>query len=738
MSAEAFRNDSSGPPAGGPRPGLAARKRIDLGERLLAEAVRLHEDAQGFVTDEPRADAAAQTAGGDLEQRVIIRAQSLPIASSVADALRQLRGTFGLVVALALILAALAGSVTAHTALSIQEHEPVNFFWVFGSVLGVPSIALLAWLIVVFVKPGTASARSLGRGAFALTRRLTQWLHRGPAHLAAVQGTATVLARSDIGRWMLGAISHGLWLSFLVGCLMAVVFLLGTRHYTFGWETTILSERAYVPLTRALAIAPQAMGFPTPSTQQIKASQWTGQGDLPVASREAWSGLLLGSIVVYGLMPRALCLLVCVVLGWRACARFRLDLTLPGYARLEARLLPVSTSLGVIDTDDNRETEQAGESVMAPLPLWPVPSQGPVAIMGLETDRPASTWPPRLTRVEWLDLGFVDSGNERLRALEQIKSAVTAPRLIVVVCSLALTPDRGIRAFIGELQQSTHIPVVLVLTEGQRLRARAYGDQVAERIEDWHLLARAASVSPDRIIEVDLDHLTDASRSKLSALIGARSDARAPMRRIEQSFRLILEHATRWSGVPDVTAQAELHRAIAALYSGEDASWQTLFRSQVNAGANLLDRLQSSADRVVNLLPEKLRSRPKWLAAGAMAGAMACVAAATVISPAAIASLPVWAGLGAALALIVPLKYSEHSAAPLKPAQDYLTHPVTSAALFAVLLELQGRDEVTITRLLEHIAGEEDPSLDSIDAARQWLREMRVRFEHALAAERSS
>ncbi|MGC1953403.1 MAG: hypothetical protein WA970_12720, partial [Gammaproteobacteria bacterium] len=61
---------------------LINRKQIGLDERLLAEAIRLHEDAQGVAIHDPQADAKAREADGNLEQRIIVRAQSLEITPS--------------------------------------------------------------------------------------------------------------------------------------------------------------------------------------------------------------------------------------------------------------------------------------------------------------------------------------------------------------------------------------------------------------------------------------------------------------------------------------------------------------------------------------------------------------------------------------------------------------------------------------------------------------------------------
>ena len=64
---------------------------ITLDNRLLAETVRLYEDAQGFAIDEPQALERGRAAGGDLERRIILRSQALSITPALKTALQQLR-----------------------------------------------------------------------------------------------------------------------------------------------------------------------------------------------------------------------------------------------------------------------------------------------------------------------------------------------------------------------------------------------------------------------------------------------------------------------------------------------------------------------------------------------------------------------------------------------------------------------------------------------------------------------
>ncbi|MCP5420301.1 MAG: DUF2868 domain-containing protein [Gammaproteobacteria bacterium] len=701
----------------------------DLEQCLLAEAVRLHEEGQGYL-DEPDAEAAARAAGGDLQHRIIVRAHALSVAPALTQALHQLRGASTVVVIVALIFVTVAGASLAQLTLGATADGPVNFFWVLGAMLGLHSLALLLWVGLMCFLPNVAATGSLGGLAFAIGRRVTHWLHRGPLPMAAIRAGGLVYGGGQLGRWTLSTISHALWSAYLTGCIVLVLLILSVKQYSFAWETTILSDRTYTTLTRVIAVGPDALGFTTPSSEQIAASHWDKRSQFPGEAREAWSGLLVGSLIAYGLLPRLL-LLAFSLFSWRRASRhFRLDLNKRGYARLQTRLVPVAHTLGVVDAD----TAPAANRVPAPLeqPL-DFGGGGPAAIVGFEIDAPVSGWPPAIDGVDWLDLGFVDDRAGRQRVLTTVGSSPTPPRVIVLVCSLTVTPDRGTRAFVHELQQTTRIPVALALTEGQRLRERGDTEQLEQRINDWRDLASGAQVAGHRVVEIDLDHLTDTSRSRLTTLVLGRTAAPRGPGRLPQALDLIKQQAKSWTATPTPETQAELHRAIAQLYQGGGHTWQNLLQTRWRDGQSQLQQMKTSAERMVDLLPARLRVSPRWLAAGAAAGALSCVAAATLVAPAAIAALPAWAGLGAALSTLVRPGTTQPDTAP-QPSIDFGT-AVCSAALFALLLELQGRDETAISRLLDRIVEAGEPVIEDAEAAATWLDDLKRRFDEAVAAE---
>ncbi len=299
-----------------------------------------------------------------------------------------------------------------------------------------------------------------------------------------------------------------------------------------------------------------------------------------------------------------------------------------------------------------------------------------------------------------------------------------------MVCSLAVTPDRGSRHFLAQLIRHAGDRVVLVLSEGQRLRARGESADLPQRVADWHSLGEAAGIARERIVELDLEHLTEHSRSQLAARLGLDAMAAAGASHLSAACELIVDHAGRWNNPPDGAAQGELHRAIARLYSGDGRTLRLpLGRLPELAAlrADLPGQLQRSADKVRQLLPARLRLNPRWLTAGALSGALGCIALATVTTPAALTTLPIWSAAGAALTLFTG-RVKKHPAEASAPAPPDFGQPVAAATLFALLLELQGRSEAAISRALDELLDLQPPTIRDAAAARSWLASVQQRY----------
>lgn len=702
-----------------------------IGARLLAEAVRIYEQSAGPLADAAAAEAAARAAGGRLEQRILVRARELDRKAGLTAALGHVRAALGLVVAGVLVLAAIAGAGAAQAVMGLGGGNVVNFFVVLVVALGLESAMLLLWLVLVTMR-STRAAGLVGRVAADLAGRVVRLAHRDVAHVAAMRAVGGVMTSSAYGRWTLGAITHAAWLVFLAALLVMVLFLLSTRSYVFVWETTILSADTYVPLTRWLAAGPTLLGFSAPTADEIRASQWVGSGEQAAVARDAWAKLLVGCIVVYGILPRLVLLVLCLLLRLRAGRRFRLDTARPGYSRLVPRLMPAAEGMGFADSDAGTEPRRAHVRHGATVGRVQPDPGGPVAVLGLELDAPASGWPPPFGTEATLDLGRVQGRQDIRQALDRLRGAAPSPRLLVLVCALTTTPDRGLLAYVDAVMAISAIPLLLLLTGGQRLRDRSTTDGVESRLGDWHALAREAWIDEGAVIELDLDKLTDQSHARLRTLVGGPAALEAESDRLERAFAIVRAASSRWSAAPDLEAQAELHRAIARLYRSE-GGWQRLFDPRGLAASDLAARLRSGAELVTGALPGRLALDPRWLAAGAIAGALGCVAVATLAVPAAISSLPLWAGLGAAVSSVVRGTLRAHGNSEERLLDR--TDAVKAAALFALVLDAQGHGEAAITRMIDGAMGDDDPTLESELEIAAWLDRVRRRYREAEGSE---
>ncbi|MBX3515480.1 MAG: DUF2868 domain-containing protein [Rhodospirillales bacterium] len=535
-----------------PPPAMATAPRQDLARLVLAEAVRLHEENHGFLIEDRAAEAAAVAAGGDLQRRILTRAGALTVAADVRDALDRLRQLFALsaIAGFLIALALGAGSALALMASAPSGYGaamPTNFFLLYGSLLGPHALMLAAWLFALLVLPNRGSGSSLGGGSLgggilALVRRLSRWTLKQPLEAAAARAFALVMTGSPAGRWLVSALSHGLWFGYLAGGSAMVFLLLSTRQVNFAWETTILSAEDYIALTRALAAVPGWLGFAAPDAQQIAASQIPlAAAATSAAADRAWAGLLLGSLVVYGVLPRLVLVLLCLGLGRRAIRRYRLDTSRPGFARLQERLAPLAQTTGIIDADQDGPAAAAAPSSLGKAAetgaaaALPGPAQvvgdGPVAILAFESEPPARGWPQPASGLGWLDCGSIEDRADRARVRARLRAAVRPPPLLVLACSLLTAPDRGVGAFLAEFAGEAGLPLALLLSQDQHYRARTPGDEAAkasavgQRIADWRQIALAAGIPAANIAVIDLDQPGAATRQRLQAWLGRSGEA---------------------------------------------------------------------------------------------------------------------------------------------------------------------------------------------------------------------
>lgn len=432
--------------------------RTHLQRLWLCEAIRLREEHAGPLED-AEANRLARQAHSDLPGRIEARALWLAERDGQRQAQQHwLQGARLALVAL-LVVALLSGAGLALAALG-DGSRPVNLFWALGGLLGLHLLTLVGWLLGLLFAGEHQAA--LGR----LWLWLSEKLARDAA--AAQLGPALVLLlqRRRLNRWLLGALVHGLWLVALLAALLMLILLLSTQRYAFVWETTLLSADTFVALTHLFGSLPSLLGFPLPDVETIRASGAAALTD--EAARHAWAGWLLGVLLVFGLLPRALLLLLCLACWRHGAARLRLDLAQPSYLLLRERLQPPSEYLGVLDAAPPQlPAVDAGQGRLA--------SSGALLVaVELDDSRP---WPPALPKTV-ADAGVLDSREQRRHLLEQLTRF--PPARLAVAVDPRRSADRGTLALLGELSRCAGSTRIWLLPPppGEALDS--------QRLGDWH------------------------------------------------------------------------------------------------------------------------------------------------------------------------------------------------------------------------------------------------------------
>lgn len=398
----------------------------------LAETLRLREALWGPLEDASEV-RQARAQGRGFSQKVLWRALLLGRREKI-DLLIE-KWTRGSKLALLgmLLAAILAGAATALGALG-DGSRSVNVLLALVAMLGLNSLAFVFWLIS-FAIPNS-NGTWLGEFWLWLTRKLA----RGPDAALAPRAFIEVLGRNNALRWVLGTISHGLWTTALLSMLLTLLAVLSARRYGFNWETTLLSADTFVSLTAFLGWLPSVLGFAVPPEAVVRASN--GLQALPESAQALWSSWLIGCIVAYGLLPRALCLALGLILARKNLAAIDLDENLPGYAELRNRLAPVSEKTGI----DSPATP--GFQAQIQSHSHPSYEHNQPLLVGIEL-APDTPWPPAGLPANAVDLGIIDTRAQRKELLDRLQHHT--PKQLLMVCDAQQTPDRGTIALLADL-----------------------------------------------------------------------------------------------------------------------------------------------------------------------------------------------------------------------------------------------------------------------------------------------
>ncbi|MGP5314819.1 DUF2868 domain-containing protein [Psychrobacter faecalis] len=290
----------------------------------LTELVRTLEMQQHvFATDPLLITEKLQSEDGKPIQKLHRRASRIDSNGALARVLGKIDGRIKGIMLVMSVVWCISGFLGLFTLL---QTNVVNFFYVLVCLLGFHTFMLLGWLVMTLINQGKQSSNWFA--SFVSP----SYLIRGKDDVtkAAVDLYERQLQHSGM-RWYLGRFSHQLWLATLTGMLLAIIFLLIVRQYSFSWESTLLSDQALITLTQVLGWLPSKVGFTVPDSAAIVQSRLVTDA-MPLSMARQWAGLLVGSLLMYGIVPRAIAWAFCALMFRRK--KMRLDIKQPYYQKI--------------------------------------------------------------------------------------------------------------------------------------------------------------------------------------------------------------------------------------------------------------------------------------------------------------------------------------------------------------------------------------------------------------------
>ena len=222
---------------------------------------------------------------------------------------------------LAMVVAGvLTGGSICALALAYDGRFPVNLLTFAGLMLGLPTLLLLLTCVsMAWHQLGGAQGAP---GNPALPRNswlISVWEHFSGAPFYPDEAQAN--ARGGFAYWQVLLFSQLFGCGFFLGAIGTLMVLVATSDLAFGWSTTLQLDAQWVFRALHTMAFPWAAWWPlaVPSLELVEASRFYRLGGGAVTSGPAilgaWWPFVMGSLLIWGLLPRLLMVMLCY---WRA------------------------------------------------------------------------------------------------------------------------------------------------------------------------------------------------------------------------------------------------------------------------------------------------------------------------------------------------------------------------------------------------------------------------------------
>lgn len=433
----------------------------------LTELVRkLETKNHVFATDPLLITERLQDEQATPLQKIHRRAERIDSNGNLAGTLNKIDGRIKGII----LIMSIAWCVSGFLGLfALLQSNVVNFFYVLVCLLGFHTLMLAGWLIFTIINRGSQSPSIIT--SFISPKTLIRG--KDDVTQAAVELYDEQLQHTGM-RWYLSRFSHQLWLATLTGMLFAIIFLLIVRQYSFSWESTLLSDQALMTLTHWLGWLPSLVGFNVPDAEAVVQSRLVTDV-MPLSIARQWASLLVGSLLMYGIVPRAIAWAFCAVMFKRK--KMKLDLNLPYYQKIIS-----FWQRKVVDKDDFVEKVQ-------PVAPKAKVTQGDKLVALLEYKHHDPTWyhaagEPFISTVPE-DFGILDDREDMDRMLQYLDNHNV--QVLVGIHAKAL-PDRGTMRKLDKLATHAKQGVIVqllqdtdALEEDNSARRQQWQTALAER-----------------------------------------------------------------------------------------------------------------------------------------------------------------------------------------------------------------------------------------------------------------
>lgn len=400
-----------------------------------------------------------------------------PQANSYSAQFSRLKRYFNRIILGVLAVSFLLGLIAVPPAFATSQSNQVNIFWLFIILLGFHALNVALWFVTMMA---TMNQRNEGKGFLLgllifLNKKVSKHSHLED-DISAAYLHWQCPAHSN--KWLISSISHGAWGCYLLAGWIMTLLLLLTNQVNFVWETTLLSDQAFIHLTQTLNVIPQWFGISLPNQLDILASR-VDLISQNASTRQHWANFLLASIMIYGVLPRVLFMLISL-----------------GMYHFKRATQPLGTQERIIK---NRYSRQESQNRT----ILDNDHHASSTLQGNAHDENMSTLPDSAFLQHWAlfewsglkpnylssarSLSFLNSREEQDRFLD---ASSQSPTYILV--DGEQSPDRGSRRFFTRVSAS-YSSLYMVIC----------GDEHATFIEDWQRLARETHLPSTQILRKD-------------------------------------------------------------------------------------------------------------------------------------------------------------------------------------------------------------------------------------------